>query len=32
MADDERVLGDQYFLDEEPDDTLPFGDVQRFGG
>ena len=32
MADGDFVLGDQYLLHEESDDTLPFGDVQGFGG
>ena len=32
MADGDFVLGDKYLLHEEPDDTLPFGDVQGFGG
>ena len=32
MADDDFVLGDQNLLHEEPDDTLPFGDVQFLGG
>ena len=32
MADSDFVLGDKYLLHEEPDDTLPFGDVQGFGG
>ena len=32
MADGDFVLGDQNLLHEEPDDTLPFGDVQGFGG
>ena len=32
MADGDFVLGDQNLLHEEPDDTLPFRDVQGFGG
>ena len=32
MADGDFVLGDKYLLHEEPDDTLPFGEVQSFGG
>ena len=32
MANDDFVLGYQYLLHDEPDDALPFGDVQTFGG
>ena len=32
MADGDFVLGDQNLLHEEPDDTLPLGDVQGLGG
>ena len=28
MADGDFVVGDENLLHEEPDDTLPFGDVQ----
>ena len=32
MANGDFVLGDQHLLHDEPDDALPFGDVQGFGG
>ena len=31
MANDDFGLADQHVFHEEPDDTLPFGDVQCFG-
>ena len=32
MANGDFVLGYQHLLHDEPDDALPFGDVQSFGG
>ena len=32
MANGDFVLGYQHLLHDEPDDALPFGDVQGFGG
>ena len=31
MANGDFVLGYQHLLHDEPDDALPFGDVQGFG-
>lgn len=32
MVNGDHIVADLHFLDEELDNSLPFGDVQRVGG